>query len=163
MHSNNLSMYLSEEKLLLHVSKYYIIFNCESCVLLCTLLWASLIHHQIRALSYHKQKLAAYCKRWNKSLPLPGEVSFLKADRDKTEAETMSWALSVFSLSVARKTLFGLLWQASFSLHSLSPPGPSLQPRGKPSQMWRPRVLYSCTCRGALEWWCSRWDVHHLF
>lgn len=32
MYSNNLSMYLSEEKLLLHVSKYYIIFNCESCV-----------------------------------------------------------------------------------------------------------------------------------
>lgn len=52
-------------------------------------------------------------------------MSFWKADGDKTEAETMSWVVSAFSLSVAGKPLFGLFWQVSFSLHCLSPQAPA--------------------------------------
>lgn len=119
--------YLKDGKLLLNISHDYIISNCESYVLSAPF-WVSQMHHNISALSSCKQKLATYCKHWNKSHPLPWEVSLWKTDRDKTEAETMSWVPSAFSLSVARKPLFGLFWQVSFSLHSLSPQASAFSP-----------------------------------
>lgn len=98
-----------------------------------------------------------------KAIHFPCEVSFWKADGDKTEAETVSRVLSAFSLSVASRPLFGLFWQVSFSLHCLSPQAPAFSLEVSPARCGDLGFSAAACVARALKWWGSHRDAHHLF
>lgn len=108
-----------EAKLLLHISNYYIIL--KAVYTLCSLFgYLRCIITSVPSATVNRS-WPQIVNTEIKAIHLPVRCHFWKADGDKTEAETMSWVLSAFSLSVASKPLFGLFWQVSFSLHRLSP------------------------------------------